>query len=179
MKLRWVFLLPLGLLVVLVGVALSRLTSGDVGHRTFESPTRPAPAISADSMTGGTVDFASLDGPTIVNFWATWCTPCKAEHPFLVDMKEQGAPIIGVLHKDQVPAAQDLLARDGDPFSKVALDPTGDVSLAFGLSGVPETFLIDAQGVIVKSFRGPLDAGRAQDFLEAWRKEAAKTAPPA
>jgi cytochrome c biogenesis protein CcmG, thiol:disulfide interchange protein DsbE len=177
MKMRWLFLLPIGLLVVLVAVSVSRLTSvrsdGEAG--VFASPERPAPAIAASVMTGGSVDFGTLKGPVLVNFWATWCTPCKAEHPFLVDMKAQGAPIIGVLHKDKVDAAQALLARDGDPFSTVALDPQGDVSLAFGLSGVPETFLIDARGVIVKTFRGPLDAARAQDFLDAWRAEAANT----
>lgn len=178
MKLRWLFLLPMALLVVLVGVSVSHLTSVKTGEdrAVFASPERPAPAIAAPAITGETVDFAALKGPVLVNFWATWCTPCKAEHPLLVDMKAQGAPIIGVLHKDRVEAAQALLARDGDPFATVALDPQGDVSLAFGLSGVPETFLIDARGVIVKTFRGPLDAARARDFLDAWKAEAAKGA---
>jgi cytochrome c biogenesis protein CcmG/thiol:disulfide interchange protein DsbE len=186
MKLRWLFFLPIALLVVLVGVSVSRLTSiGSAGEEgVFASPERLAPAITAQVMeadVGGdaateTVDFGQLKGPVLVNFWATWCTPCKAEHPLLVDMKAQGAPIIGVLHKDKVEAAQQLLDRDGDPFSAVALDPQGEVSLAFGLSGVPETFLIDARGMIVKTYRGPLDGARAREFLDAWRAEVAKGA---
>lgn len=174
MKVRWIFLLPITLLVVLVAVSVSRLTGHDSQTPTFASPERPTPVVTAPTIAGEDIDFGTLKGPVLVNFWATWCTPCKAEHPFLVQMKEQGAPIIGVLHKDRVDLAQALLVKDGDPFSTVALDPAGDVSLAFGLTGVPETFLIDARGVIVKTYRGPLDAGRARDFLDAWKTEAAK-----
>ncbi len=168
-------LVPLALLAALVVVALSRLTSDDPAPGSFASPARPAPDVSAPALAGGAVDFARLGGrPVLVNFWATWCTPCRAEHPLLLDLESEGVAIVGVLHKDKPGLATDLLARDGDPFERVALDPAGDVSIAFGISGVPETFLIDAKGVIVKSLRGPLDARHARAFLEAWRNETAK-----
>ncbi len=173
---RWMALIPLALLAVLVVVSVSRLTSTDPAPATFASPTRPAPDVAAPALAGGDpVSIASLRGrPVLVNFWATWCTPCRAEHPLLVALKQEGVEIVGVLHKDKPELANELLARDGDPFDRVMLDPVGDVSIAFGISGVPETFLVDAQGMIVRSLRGPLDGAEAQAFLEAWRAEQAK-----
>lgn len=169
---RWVAVAPLILLAALVVVSIVRLTDDDPAPKTFASPERMAPILTAPALTGGEISVASFQGrPVIVNFWATWCTPCKAEHPLLLAMQAEGAEILGVLHKDQVSLAQQLLSADGDPFVSVALDPTGDISMAFGISGVPETFLINADGRIVKSLRGPLDEGKAREFLEAWRRE--------
>lgn len=175
---RWAALAPLVLLAALVVVGVVRLTDDDPAPKTFASPERLAPDVSAPGLAGGEVRISAFGGrPVLVNFWATWCTPCKAEHPLLLAMKAEGAEILGVLHKDQPDLARRLLVEDGDPFAAVALDPTGDISMAFGISGVPETFLINSEGRIVKSLRGPLDAGKAQEFLEAWRREGGQSAP--
>ena len=175
---RWAALAPLVLLAALVVVGVVRLTDDDPAPKTFASPERMAPDVSAPGLSGGDVRMSAFGGrPVLVNFWATWCTPCKAEHPLLLAMKAEGAEILGVLHKDQPDLARRLLVEDGDPFEAVALDPTGDISMAFGISGVPETFLINAEGRIVKSLRGPLDPGKAEEFLEAWRREGGRSAP--
>lgn len=183
-RMGWLALLPLGILVVFAAVAVTQLTGKNPAPASFGSPVRPAPAIEAQLVSGGTVNFAKLDGPMIVNFWAPWCVPCRAEHPFLLEMQAQGVPILGVLHMDtndksDPAAAVDrgvaLLAREKDPFVSVPIDSTGDISLGFGISGVPETFLVDANGQIIKTMRGPIvDEATMKSFVDAWRAETAK-----
>jgi cytochrome c biogenesis protein CcmG/thiol:disulfide interchange protein DsbE len=183
-RVAWLALLPLGVLLALVAAAVTQLTRPDPAPATFGSPIRPAPAIEAQLIGGGTVNFAKLDGPKIVNFWAPWCVPCRAEHPFLLAMEEQGIPILGVLHMDTndkadpaaaVERGKAVLAREDDPFVSVPVDSTGDISLGFGISGVPETFLVDANGQIIKTMRGPIvDNDTMQAFIDAWRAEVKK-----
>ena len=122
------------------------------------------------TLAGDAYNFAEDQDVTLVNFWATWCTPCRAEHPVLLDLKEQGVRIVGVLYKDDEALGRELLRRDGDPFEVVAMDPTGDAGIAFGIAGVPETFLVDRNGMIIKSMRSPIDYNRASEFLRAYRE---------
>jgi cytochrome c biogenesis protein CcmG, thiol:disulfide interchange protein DsbE len=173
---KWWAIVPLALFAGLLVVSLMRLTGQgrELGAGNFDSPERPAPSLRAATLDGGEIALSDGGEPVLVNFFASWCTPCRAEHPLMVEMEKQGAPIIGVLYKDKVEDGQELLARDGDPFKRVILDPQGELALQLGITGVPETFLIDARGMIVKSLRGPMDAGKAQEFLDAWRAEAAK-----
>jgi cytochrome c biogenesis protein CcmG/thiol:disulfide interchange protein DsbE len=119
----------------------------------------------------------------LVNFWATWCTPCKAEHPVLMQMQAQGVPIVGVQHFDEgdrsnpqaaTDKARAMLGKEGNPFARTVVDPDGGVSLSFGIAGVPESFLVDAKGVIVKTLRGPLVGKDADEMLAAYKAEAAK-----
>ncbi|MBI1340751.1 redoxin family protein [bacterium] len=171
---RWIAFTPLALLLALVLAAGVRLVTKDPDEQLFTSPERPAPAISAPTLTGGEVNFADLGpGPVLVNFWATWCAPCEVEHPMLIRLAEQGVRIVGVLHRDDPAKGAQALAQAGNPFSEVALDPQGEVYLAFGLAGVPETFLVNREGRIVKTLRGPLTAADVADFLSAYRAEAA------
>ncbi len=174
---RWLAILPLVALVGLVVLAVSRLTQSDPDKSSFASPERPAPSIELTTLDGGTYNFASDGRVTVVNFWATWCTPCRVEHPLLVDMKERGVRVIGVLYKDEAEKGATLLEREGNPFETVVLDPIGDGGIAFGIAGVPETFLVDHNGQIIKSLRSPLNYGSASDFLNAFNTaEATATA---
>lgn len=177
---RWWAILPVAALVLLVAVAFGRLTSGDPTPASFASPVRDAPRFDVEALDGGRVALADFAGrPILVNFWATWCAPCKLEHPLLVQMREQGVEIAGILYKDPkgLEAARDLLVRDGDPFVRVGLDPTGDLGIDMGLSGVPESFLIDAQGKVIKTKRNYFTEKDAADFVAAYRAEVAKLKP--
>jgi cytochrome c biogenesis protein CcmG, thiol:disulfide interchange protein DsbE len=179
---RWIPIAALVPFAALVGVSVWLLTRPEPGPMTFSSPERAAPDFDLASLDGGRVTLAELRGrPVLVNFWGSYCAPCKIEHPLLMEMAGEGVEIVGVLYKDpDIDAAKGILVDDGNPFSKVAVDPIGDFGLEVGISGVPETFLINAQGMIVKALRGPIsNEHQAKDFADAWKAEAAKTSAPA
>lgn len=166
---RAIFILPIILLAAL-GV-LSVVKLGQVGGPKtdlFVGKTRPAPAIELSTLDDATFRLQDhLGAPVIVNLWATWCAPCKLEHPLLMEMA-QDAPIIGIAYKDKPPEISRMLQIDGNPFTVVPLDNDGLVGLDLGVNAVPETFLIDADGMIVRQHRGPLTRDEADIFLQAY-----------
>jgi cytochrome c biogenesis protein CcmG/thiol:disulfide interchange protein DsbE len=175
---RWWAILPLAAFVLLVVIGFQRLTGSDPAPASFASPTRPAPQFDVPGLEGGQVKLSDFAGrPVLVNFWATWCAPCKLEHPLLVEMSKQGVEIVGILYKDPMglDGARQILVQDGDPFTVVGLDPTGDLGIEMGLSGVPESFLIDANGTIIKTKRNYFVEQDVIDFVAAYRAEQAKT----
>ena len=94
----------------------------------------------------------------LVNFWASWCVPCRVEMPLLVDLAKSGTvAIYGVNYKDDADAARDLLRELGDPYTRIGADATGRVSIDWGVYGLPETFVIDASGRIAYKHVGPFD----------------------
>jgi cytochrome c biogenesis protein CcmG, thiol:disulfide interchange protein DsbE len=94
-----------------------------------------------------TKDFA--DGkPRLLNVFASWCVPCVAEVPVLVQMKQQGVEITGIAIHDQPEALQKFLAENGNPYARIGMDPESRTQIAFGSAGVPETFVVDGKGVI-------------------------------
>lgn len=93
---------------------------------------------------------------TLVNFWASWCAPCRAEHPSLTKIAESGVKIYGVNYKDQDAKAVKFLNELGNPFAGVGADETGRMALNWGLYGVPETYVIDGEGNIVFRHAGPI-----------------------
>ena len=95
--------------------------------------------------------------PMLVNFFASWCAPCLAEHPLFMRLKErEGAVIIGIAWKNKGDEALAWLKRLGNPFQTAGLDLEGKAGLDWGLSGVPETYAIDGNGIVRLHFRGPL-----------------------
>jgi cytochrome c biogenesis protein CcmG/thiol:disulfide interchange protein DsbE len=85
----------------------------------------------------------------LVNVWASWCVSCRVEHPFLIQLAESGEiPIYGLNYKDTLPEARRYLDQFGNPYSASAFDAEGKVGIDWGVYGVPETFLVDADGVI-------------------------------
>ena len=175
---RWLAIIPLVLFAALVVVAWQQLTAKDPSPASFTSPERPVPDRQVATIDGAPFSLPSLKGrPYLVNIWASWCTPCRAEHPFLVEMSKQNVEIVGVLYEDpDLAAATGILEREGNPFSRIVLDPEGDLGLDVGISGVPETFLVNADGMIIKTMRGPIvDPTTAQGFIDAYRVEMAKT----
>ncbi|MEM1431064.1 MAG: DsbE family thiol:disulfide interchange protein [Pseudomonadota bacterium] len=102
------------------------------------------------------------DGVKLVNYWASWCGPCRVEHPHLMALAEEGIPIHGINYKDDPSKALGFLTELGDPYTRVGADPTGRTALDWGLYGVPETYVIDGAGRVVLRFAGPITS----DVLE-------------
>ncbi|MEO0466485.1 MAG: redoxin family protein [Pseudomonadota bacterium] len=154
---RWLFAVPLVLLIGFGGLGLVQLFDGS--KPTFERASRAAPTMEFASLDGPPINFAeaATDKPIIVNLWASWCTPCVAEHPLLVELgAKHPGQLWGVVYDDTEENARDFLARLGNPFHRIAHDPSGQGGLEFGLTGVPETFVITPDGEIIYHLRGQL-----------------------
>jgi cytochrome c biogenesis protein CcmG/thiol:disulfide interchange protein DsbE len=93
---------------------------------------------------------------TLVNYWASWCAPCRVEHPNLEVLKQQGITIYGVNYKDDPDKAMRFLGDLGNPYAAMGADTEGRMALNWGVYGVPETYVIDGQGKIVLRFAGPI-----------------------
>jgi cytochrome c biogenesis protein CcmG/thiol:disulfide interchange protein DsbE len=118
---------------------------------------KPAPIFQLPTLAGRSFSADDLKGQvTLVNFWASWCGPCLEEHPLLLELSREGVPIVGMNYKDAPEDARNWLAQHGDPFKLVAQDLDGRVAIDWGVYGVPETFIVDAQGTIVHKQVGPL-----------------------
>ncbi|MFS1949813.1 DsbE family thiol:disulfide interchange protein [Vibrio lentus] len=102
----------------------------------------------------------------LVNVWASWCGICKTEHAFLLELQKEGIPIVGLNYRDNPGAALNVLSNDGNPYSTVISDPQGKLALELGVIGTPETYLVDAEGQIVKKLLGVINES-------VWRKELA------
>jgi cytochrome c biogenesis protein CcmG/thiol:disulfide interchange protein DsbE len=105
---------------------------------------------------------------TLVNFWASWCPPCRAEHPKLLEMAADGMPIVGINFKDLEGNAGDYLRNDGNPFVGVGFDPQGRTAIDWGVTAPPETFILDGSGTVLFRYAGPLvGSDYEQRFLPA------------
>ena len=99
---------------------------------------------------------------TLINFWASWCAPCRVEHPYLMQLsKEKKLKILGVNFKDKKINALKFLNNLGNPYNRLAKDTTGKQSVNFGIYGIPESILINNETIVLKKFIGPLNE---QDF---------------
>ena len=162
MQRRLLFLLPLLTLALMAGFfAWSLLAGRDPAAIGSVLVGRPAPRLDLPALRAGdpplTDALLKSGKPVLVNFFASWCAPCLAEHPLFTRLKERdGAAIIGVAWKDKPEATRAWLARLGDPVSQLLFDQDGKTALDWGLSGVPETYLIDGKGIVRLHFRGPI-----------------------
>ena len=120
---------------------------------------KPAPEVVVTQL-GSEKPFEDKDirqgGVKLVNFWASWCAPCRVEHPTLEKLAEEGVTIYGVNYKDDPAKALKFLEELGNPYVALGADAAGRMALNWGLYGVPETYVIDAQGNIVLRFAGPI-----------------------
>ena len=165
-------LIPLLLFVGMVGLFYATL---DRDTRLVPSPLigKPAPEFSLPTLTmnaGVTETLISpqqlIGKPWLLNVWASWCRECRIEHPLFNQLAQQyDFQLVGMNYKDQANDAQQWLRQFGDPFSTIIYDNKGSAGLDLGVYGVPETFLIDAQGIIRYKHVGPINAKTVNDII--------------
>jgi cytochrome c biogenesis protein CcmG/thiol:disulfide interchange protein DsbE len=137
---------------------------------------RAAPAVQVVALgTGPELTDAMLREPGVklVNFWASWCAPCRAEHPVLKTLQAEGVTILGVNFKDKPEAALQFLDDLGNPYAAIGADDSGRMGLDWGLYGVPETFVIDGTGKVILRHAGPITPGILEDRIRPALAEAA------
>ncbi len=166
---RALFLLPLLLFGVLAGYFFIALRpTHDVRELPSAMLEKPAPSFDLAGLnTDRKLTLEGLKGhPAVINFFASWCVPCRIEHPILMRLaQENHVPIYGIAYKDKPDASAQLLSTYGDPFRQVGLDLDGRTGLNFGVYGVPETYVLDSNGIIRKRFVGPLTAEAVEKEL--------------
>jgi cytochrome c biogenesis protein CcmG, thiol:disulfide interchange protein DsbE len=153
------FVIPLAVFILLAAFLAVGLT-----HDPHEVPSpfigKPAPGFSLEQLQDGKLAFTPDDmkGKVwMLNVWASWCVSCRAEHPLLVEMSRlKTVPIVGLNYKDKRDEGLRWLARFGNPYALSAYDVDGKVGIDYGVYGVPETFVIDKQGVIRYKQIGPI-----------------------
>lgn len=139
--------------------------------RTIESPLigKPAPDFSLVDLDGRTVALDDLAGrPVVINFWATWCQPCVVEHPILLQAArayEGRAHFVGIVYQDEPDLIRQFVARRG-VWGPSLLDPGSRVAIAYGVYGAPETFILDADGRIVRKVTGLVDWNVLSETLD-------------
>lgn len=143
---------PLALFAFFAGLAGYMLTQEKDQFVESTMIGQPLPAFALEPAFAGLPGASKADftggRPRLLNIWASWCLPCIAEAPQLKALKAQGAEIIGIAIRDRPEDVAAFLSRHGNPYARIGSDPISEVQLAIGSSGVPETFVIDAEGVI-------------------------------
>lgn len=176
--LAWIAVPSVILVLGLVGVLATR---PEASTRTTPSPLvgRVAPEARGETIDGTAADLADQRGRwVLVNFFATWCVPCREEHPSLVAFSERHASIgdavvFGVVYADDVGAVREFRRAEGGDWPML-VDPDGRVALDFGVSGVPESFLIDPNGIVVARVLGGIDLDRLEALLDDAKEKASQ-----
>lgn len=160
--------LPLVLFALLAALFLFRLFAGDASRIPSALIGKPAPNFDLPAL-DGMKDTPGLSTAelrqghvSLVNIFASWCAPCRQEHPLLMSLardeklKGMGVALYGLSYKDETANAAGFLQEEGNPFQRIGVDPAGRTAIDFGVYGVPETFVVKGDGTIAYKFIGPL-----------------------
>ncbi len=156
------FLIPFALFVALAALFMFRLGAGDPSRLPSVLIGKQAPSLSLPPLAGvnlpGLEPEALKDNVTVVNVWASWCVPCREEHPFLVKLAaDKRIALVGINYKDAEDNARAFLTRFGNPFRAIGVDRGGRAAIEWGVYGVPETFIVGRDGKILHKHIGPID----------------------
>lgn len=160
-------LLPVAIFPAIALLFWVALQKGDPNRLPSTFIGRSAPEVDLPPLAGLTDAGRTIPGfktadlrtgePSVVNFFASWCAPCVREHPLLMALaKQNGVRVIGVNYKDPPPGGRRFIGRYGNPYAAVGADVTGRAAIEWGVYGMPETFVIDGNGIIVFKHVGPL-----------------------
>lgn len=179
---RILVLLPVFVFLGIAGAFLWGLYFGNAREVPSALIGRPAPQFDLAPLAEGAERFATADlmqgEASIVNVWASWCVPCRAEHELLMEIRERGlAPLYGLNYKNDPEDARAFLDELGDPFDKVGVDRNGRTGIDWGVYGVPETFVVDGAGRIVYKHIGPLVPGDIEGKIVPALEKARAGAP--
>ena len=171
--LRFLPLVVLAAFVVAVAWRLSKPAEEEIRSQLIG---QPVPAFVLAPALPGRAGLASAElaagEPRMINVFASWCVPCIAEAPLLMELKRQGVAIDAVAVRDRQEDVAAFLARHGDPFDRIGSDPESRVQLELGSSGVPESFIVDGKGIIRYQHMGPIEPDDVPIIMREW--EAAK-----
>jgi cytochrome c biogenesis protein CcmG/thiol:disulfide interchange protein DsbE len=165
---RALFLLPVVIFMLLAGYFALALQPGyDPRQLPSAMLNKEAPPFTLSGLNGPDLGRDGLKGqPVLINFFASWCVPCRVEHPLLMRLSQrEKIPVFGIDYKDRPEDATKFLERLGDPYRGIGLDRDGRVGLDFGVYGVPETYVLDSKGHVRKRFVGPLTAQQVEKEL--------------
>lgn len=164
---RWLAFAPLLVMIALAALFAGYALKRDPRVQPHAMVGKPMPALALPALDSGRPApiRAAAEGPILVNFFASWCAPCEVEHPQLMALKAQGVKVVGIAYKDAPANTQAFLTRLGDPFAQRLVDRDGRAGLEFGVTGVPETYLVGSDGMILAKHTGPLTPDAAEDLL--------------
>ena len=169
---RWLAFLPLIALVALGGLFYFYALRRDPQVQPQAMVGKPMPDLALPTLRGGQpvrLRAIAAEGPMVVNFFASWCAPCEIEHPVLMGLKGRGVRVIGVAYKDAPSNTEAFLTRMGDPFVNAVVDRDGAAGVEFGVTGVPETYVVSRDGQILAKHTGPLSEDAAERLVKALR----------
>lgn len=171
---KWLLMLPVAVFTALALMFWVGMGRDDPNAVPSAYLNRQAPAMTDATLPGiaGVSDADLRRGDVVlVNFWASWCPPCRAEHPTLVALAAEGLRVVGVNMMDDPQNALAFLAEAGNPFAGVAFDPKGRTRLEWGVTAPPETFILRGDGTVAYKFIGPLVG---DDYEKRFRPELEK-----
>lgn len=166
-QLKLWFLIPLIVFIGLIAMLYMRLgkPTDIVTNTALERPV-PAFELPLLSDTSRTITNDNLPNkPFLMNIWGSWCPTCIIEHPFLMQLEERGVNLVGINYKDEIGDALGYLNRGGDPFSMSIQDLSGQFALDLGLTGAPETFVVDGEGIIRQHIIGEINESNWQSRI--------------
>ncbi len=171
-------LIPIIVFIALIATFIYRLAGEDPSFIPSVLIAKPLPEFElnkqGDNPSFKSTDFIGDQQPKLINFWASWCVPCRQEHPQLKQLQQMGIKVYGISYKDTTENALKFLSKYGNVYEAIGIDPKNRIHIDLGVHKIPETFIVDNQGIIRYKQTGAILPGEnLENFLTQF--EAAKT----